>query len=402
MALEDLTGSAKFISALNPAWPVDDDWVDEGDNHIRGIKNVLRNTFPNVDGAVTLSDEQLNTATKAAPDSRIINGNFAIDQRNAGASVSITTGTLKFAVDRWWGTLIGAGVFDMRRAVEPGAFYLLASVASVMTPGAGEYAFIGHKVEGLNLTDMKWGSAQAQPFTFACRIAVSVAGTYPIAFRNATASHSYVWTVTLPAGGWTLVTATIPGATTGVWNTDSGVGLQWSVGLGIGASFNAPVGNAWQSGNFMSVAGCTNLMATGASMYLADVRLYPGSIDYGPCQRLYADELRLCQRYYSKSYDIGTVPGTPSTQVNARGVIITMAGAGSNWAQVPLPVRMRSAPAVVLYSTNTGASGFWRTDTADLAAGAAFAGDNHFVVQNTAAATVGHGFLGHWTASAEL
>lgn len=62
MALEDLTGVAKFISALNPAWPVDDDFLDEGDNHVRGIKNVLRNTFPGLAGAVTLTHDQLNAA----------------------------------------------------------------------------------------------------------------------------------------------------------------------------------------------------------------------------------------------------------------------------------------------------------------------------------------------------
>ena len=58
MALEDLTGTSKFVSALNPAWPVDDDWVDEGDNHIRGIKNVLKNSFPDTDGAVHWSATQ--------------------------------------------------------------------------------------------------------------------------------------------------------------------------------------------------------------------------------------------------------------------------------------------------------------------------------------------------------
>lgn len=46
MALEDLTGPAKFISNLVANNPTPDDWADEGDDHVRGIKNVLRNTFP--------------------------------------------------------------------------------------------------------------------------------------------------------------------------------------------------------------------------------------------------------------------------------------------------------------------------------------------------------------------
>jgi len=55
MALEDLTGTNKYISNLNASWPVDDDWVDEGDNHIRGVKNVLKNTFPDTNGVVRWS-----------------------------------------------------------------------------------------------------------------------------------------------------------------------------------------------------------------------------------------------------------------------------------------------------------------------------------------------------------
>src|ERR1700752_2199154 len=52
MALEDLTGSNKFISALVPANPLSADDRREGDDHIRGIKNVLRNSFPDLNGAV--------------------------------------------------------------------------------------------------------------------------------------------------------------------------------------------------------------------------------------------------------------------------------------------------------------------------------------------------------------
>jgi len=43
MPLEDLTGSDKFPNDLNAAWPLGSDSPSEGDNHLRGIKNVLRN-----------------------------------------------------------------------------------------------------------------------------------------------------------------------------------------------------------------------------------------------------------------------------------------------------------------------------------------------------------------------
>ena len=59
MALEDLTGT-KYIDSLNTANPAASDDVAEGDDHIRGIKNVLKTTFPNLDGAVNATDTELN------------------------------------------------------------------------------------------------------------------------------------------------------------------------------------------------------------------------------------------------------------------------------------------------------------------------------------------------------
>lgn len=61
MALEDLTGTNKYINALvvtNPDGAVDP--KSEGDNHLRGIKNVIKNTFPNIAGQVTPTHIELN------------------------------------------------------------------------------------------------------------------------------------------------------------------------------------------------------------------------------------------------------------------------------------------------------------------------------------------------------
>ena len=59
MSLEDLTGT-KYIDSLDENNPAAGDNVSEGDDHIRGIKNTIKNTFPNINGAVNASDEELN------------------------------------------------------------------------------------------------------------------------------------------------------------------------------------------------------------------------------------------------------------------------------------------------------------------------------------------------------
>jgi hypothetical protein len=65
MPLENLVGN-KYISDLNPNWPAGTDLPDAGDDHLRGIKNVLQKTFPNINGPVTLSDEELNRGSVPA------------------------------------------------------------------------------------------------------------------------------------------------------------------------------------------------------------------------------------------------------------------------------------------------------------------------------------------------
>lgn len=66
MALENLVGPNVFISNLARTNPAIDDPVSQGDDHLRGIKNVIQNTFPNVTGAVTLTQAQINGAAPLA------------------------------------------------------------------------------------------------------------------------------------------------------------------------------------------------------------------------------------------------------------------------------------------------------------------------------------------------
>lgn len=57
MALE----TATYIAQLNSANPTSTDTVSQADDHLRLIKNVLKNTFPNLDQPVTASPAQINS-----------------------------------------------------------------------------------------------------------------------------------------------------------------------------------------------------------------------------------------------------------------------------------------------------------------------------------------------------
>ena len=56
MALE----SASYIAQLNASNPTSTDTVSQADDHLRLIKNVLKNTFPNLDQPVLATPNQLN------------------------------------------------------------------------------------------------------------------------------------------------------------------------------------------------------------------------------------------------------------------------------------------------------------------------------------------------------
>ncbi len=62
MAIES---SANTINDLDQNLPSAEDFVSEGDDHLRTIKRCLLNTFPNVEAVMTASDIQLNNLAKA-------------------------------------------------------------------------------------------------------------------------------------------------------------------------------------------------------------------------------------------------------------------------------------------------------------------------------------------------
>ena len=64
------------------------------------------------------NDSRLTTVSNLANRNVLINGDMAIDQRNAGASQTFTAGTaLAYCVDRWWGACTGANVTGQQTAI---------------------------------------------------------------------------------------------------------------------------------------------------------------------------------------------------------------------------------------------------------------------------------------------
>jgi hypothetical protein len=235
---------------------------------------------------------------------RIINGDMRIDQRNAGASVTVNTGNQNFSVDRWWGQgTASSGVFTIQRSsVAPAGFSnsLLVTVTTADSSlAANDLYDIAQFIEGFNVSDLGFGTASAQTITLSFWVRSSVTGTYGGALGNNAATRGYPFTYSISAANtWEYKTVTIAGDTSGTWTTDNTIGLRVYFGLGVGSTFSGTAGS-WSSSFPLSATGATNLMATsGATFYLTGVQLEVGTVATPFERRQFGQELELCQRYY--------------------------------------------------------------------------------------------------------
>lgn len=233
---------------------------------------------------------------------RIINGDMRIDQRNAGASVTPTNG--QYSVDRWLCLLSQSSKYTIQQnansVTPPAGFnnYLGVVSSSAYSVLTGDYFAVSQRIEGLNFSDLGWGSANAQDVTVSFWARSSLTGTFGGALRNSANDRSYPFTYTISAANtWEYKSVTIQGDTSGTWLATSGIGLQLLFGLGVGSTFSASAG-AWASGNYVSATGATSVVGTsGATFYITGVQLEKGSTATSFDYRDYGRELAMCQRY---------------------------------------------------------------------------------------------------------
>jgi hypothetical protein len=332
------------VTLLNPC-TAGDTVVIEVFN-LTSLTGALPVTGGTVTGATTFnSTVQINGANVSGFTgfkNRIINGEMDIDQRNAGASVTVNNGNQNFCVDRWWGQgTASAGVFTLQRStIAPTGFVnsLLATVTTVDSSLASTDLYdISQIIEGFNVADLGWGTANAATVTLSFWVRSSVTGTFGGAFVNSAVNRSYPFTYTISAANtWEQKSVTVPGDTSGTWLTDNGVGIRVYFGLGLGSTYSGTAG-AWSGSFFISATGATNLMATnGATFYITGVQLERGSNATSFEFRDYGRELILCQRYYQKLTAM-ILSGYATSGVSIYGL-------------TTFPVELRTSPTMVYSS----------------------------------------------------
>ena len=272
---------------------------------------------------------------------RIINGAMVIDQRNTGAAVTTDN---SFVVDRFQASEDTDGAFSAQRdTTVPAGFVNSLKWTTTTADGslsAGQYSGILQVIEGFNVGDFGWGTANAQTVTLSFWVRSSLTGTFGGSFRNSANNRSYPFTYAISvANTFEYKTVTVAGDTSGTWLTDNSAGLKVFFGLGVGSTYSGTAG-AWAAGNITSVTGAVSVIGTlNATWYITGVQLEKGStatsFDYRPI----GTELALCQRYFSK-----LSAATGNAYVALGSCVYTSAGSANGFLKYP--TTMRSSPTI--------------------------------------------------------
>jgi hypothetical protein len=343
---------------------------------------------------------------------RIINSNMAIDQRNAGASVTPTDAS--YTLDRWKAYLSQTSKYTVQQdagAVTPPAGftdYLGVTSLSAYTVGSAERFAIAQEIEGFNVADLGWGTVNAKTVTLSFWVRSSLTGTFGGTLTNAAYNRSYPFSYTISsANTWTQISLTIPGDTTGTWVTNNGAGIRLWFGLGVGSTLSGTAGS-WSANTFLSATGATSVVGTnGATWYLTGVQLEVGTqaTTFTTAGGSYGAELALCQRYFEKTYNIDVAP-TTNTSAGIYDLSGSSDSGGNLIIRVNFAVSKRANPTVTLY-TSSGSSGIWNYNRNGASGTGAGTVDNIGMSGVRVYIAIGANWVvggvgGHWIASAEL
>jgi hypothetical protein len=293
---------------------------------------------------------------------RIINGDMRIDQRNNGASVALSAGAANFVTDRWSFFVSQSSRLSSQQnagsVTPPPGFtnYLGATSLSAHAVGSAEIFNLNHKIEGFNIADLGWGTANAQPVTLSFWVRSSLTGTFGGSLICGAGSYPFTYSVNA-ANTWTNVTIAVPANTNhSPSSTTNGQGLYVSFGLGVGSTQSGAAGS-WTGTQFYSATGATSVVGTnGATFYITGVQLEAGSVATPFERRPFGMELALCQRYYEKSYSISVVPGTATEEGSFGMPTGNISGPIFNLATIAFKVEKRAAPSISYFDLVGNAS----------------------------------------------
>jgi hypothetical protein len=335
-------------------------------------------------------DDAFAGISVAAAKNKIINGAFDFWQR--GTSF---TGD-EYGADRWRIASNGSTktldrqAFTLGQTDVPGEPVYYARVAVTSSAGASNYCYLSQRIEGVRTLAGQQCTVSFYAKADAVKnIAIEFYQTFGTGGSPSAAVEATADAVALSAT-WQKITLTVnvPSIAGKTLGTDGNDYLQLGIWLDAGSDLDSRTDTlGQQSGTFEF---CKIQVEAGAAASDFEARS-PG------------EELALCQRYFSKTYDLDTAPGT-----------VTQVGAIHRWTMfsdtkdifsVDFPQHMRAIPTVTYYSRNTGTAGkVYVINQGDYTVSSVnyTSRDRTGYLQLTGGPPAGYYFQEHYTADAEL
>ena len=346
----------------------------------------------------------------------IINGDMSIAQRGT-STTSISSGSNYYTVDRNKVFVSNGGTWSMSQETDaPSGQGFVKSLKMDCTTAnaslnASSYVFVSQRFEGQMLQYLKKGTSSAESLTASFWVKSNKTGTYILEIKDADNSRTINKSYTISsADTWEKKTITFDGDTTGTLDNDNNQSIQFNFYLAAGTDWTSgTLQTSWGSQvDANRAVGQVNLAdSTSNEWYVTGVQLEAGTtaseFEFLP----FDVNLQRCFRYYQKSYDYGTAPGTNTTLgIKTSGGSAGGLTTGYIYDSVELKVNMRTTPTLTLYDKagNSGVcarlnGGVARTDNQNCTAEGI--GDKMFGINSTGTANAGAIDV-HFEAAAEL
>ena len=345
----------------------------------------------------------------------IINGDMAVSQRATSAASVASNGY--HACDRWRYAESSSAVVTISQDTDvptgqgfASSFKIDCTTADASL-GAAEYVLLQQKFEGQNLQYLKKGTSSAQSLTLSFWVKSTKTGTFIAMLydRDNTRQIAKSYTVSV-SDTWEQKTITYAGDTTGALDNDNAASLELWLWLGVGSNYSSgSLATSWATETAANQAvGQVNAVdSTSNNFLITGVQLEAGDtaseFEFLP----FGVNLEKCLRYFQKTYDYATAPGT-STDQGKLEMSSTSEGGNNAIFSLSLKVPLRTTPTVTFYKSDgtlatwtygrSGASG-----DASMTAYAGRYGQNYLIFYGgVGAGWIACNLAGHYTVSAEL
>src|SRR5262245_11719469 len=159
---------------------------------------------------------------------RIVNGAMQHSQENSATdSPTSSLNNGYYSADQWfvrWSFTGTAKTSSSTGRVSPNGNQVLTAsmVVANGTLGAAQQFIMSHHIEGNRVADFGWGAAGAKQIVVRFWFYSTIAGTYHFRLTNNAVDRCYIHPFSIPvASTWYLITAAVPGDTTGTWLKDT-------------------------------------------------------------------------------------------------------------------------------------------------------------------------------------